>query len=136
MSRRRRSNVPLWTLLPVVVLLTAGGYVFFRSTPGAASLRTTEPLDPALYYESANSLRGNSYRIDVEIDSSLGNSASKGRLFSVKLKNPGSGGVPDLLPVLVPPALGSLTIQKGQHYLMKVRVVEGGLLEVQQAVKP
>lgn len=136
MSRRRRSTVPLWTLLPAIVLLAAGGYLFLRNNPGAASLRATEQLDSSLYYESANSLRGNSYRIDGEIDSSLGNSPSKGRLFSVKLKNPGSGAVSDLLPVLVPPALGTLTIQKGQHYLMKVRVIDGGLLEVEQALKP
>jgi len=135
MSRRRRSPISIWILLGVVILLAAGGYFLFRSNPAASSLRTTEPLDPALYYESANSLRGNSYRIDAEIDSSLGNSPSKGRLFSVRLKQVGSG-VSDLVPVLVPPSLGTLTVQKGQHYLMKVRVVDGGLLEVQQAVKP
>jgi hypothetical protein len=38
--------------------------------------------------------------------------------------------------VLVPPVLGSLTIQKGQHYLMKVKVVEDGLLKVEEARKP
>jgi hypothetical protein len=41
-----------------------------------------------------------------------------------------------VLPVLVPPTLSGLTIQKGQHYLMKVKVVEDGLLKVEEANKP
>ena len=41
-----------------------------------------------------------------------------------------------MLPVLVPLELGNLTIQKGQHYLMKVKVVEDGLLKVEEARKP
>ena len=136
MSRRRRSPISIWILLGVVILLAAGGYFLFRSNPAASSLRTTEPLDPALYYESANSLRGNSYRIDAEIDSSLGNSPSKGRLFSVALKKQTQSGVPVVLPVLVPITMGNLTIQKGQHYLMKVKVIEDGLLKVEGANKP
>jgi hypothetical protein len=41
-----------------------------------------------------------------------------------------------VLPGLVPISLGNLTIQKGQHYLMKVKVIEDGLLKVEEARKP
>jgi len=99
-------------------------------------MRTIEALDPSIYYENANSLRGNTYKIDAEIDSALGNSPSKGRLFSVTLKNASKNGAPVVLPVLVPPTLAGLTIQKGQHYLMKVKVIEDGLLKVEEANKP
>jgi hypothetical protein len=136
MSRRKRSGLPPWLLLLILLLAAGGGWLALRQGGGETSFRTVEDLDPHLYYESANSLRGNTYRIDAEIDASLGNSASKGRLFSVTLKKPVGATPPVILPVLVPPSLGSLTIQKGQHYLMKVKVVDGGLLEVQQAAKP
>jgi hypothetical protein len=141
MSRHKKSRgLPPWLILLLLLIVGAIGYWSLRQGVGESSLRTTEELDPALYYDNANSLRGNTYKIDGEIDSSLGNSPSKGRLFSVVLKQPGKqagkGGVPVVLPVLVPPALGSLTIQKGQHYLMKVKVVEDGLLKVEEARKP
>jgi hypothetical protein len=41
-----------------------------------------------------------------------------------------------VLPILVPLELGQLTIQKGQRYLMRVKVVENGLLKVEEASKP
>lgn len=124
--------------MPVVLigLLVAGGYWIFSQGGKQGSLRTVEELDPALYYNNANSLRGNTYRIDAEIDSALGNSPGKGRLFSVTVKNADKGTAPIILPVLIPPALGSLTIQKGQHYLMKVKVGDSGLLCVEEATKP
>lgn len=137
MSRHKKSRgLPPWLILLLLLIVGAVGYWSIGKGGIEASLRTTEELDPALYYDNANSLRGNTYKIDAEIDSSLGNSPSKGRLFSVVLKQATKGGAPVVLPVLVPPALGNLTIQKGQHYLMKVKVVEDGLLKVEEARKP
>ena len=137
MSRRRKSRgLPASVLLVVVVLLAAGGYWIFSQGGREGSLRTVEELDPSLYYSNANSLRGNTYRINAEIDSSLGNSPDKGRLFSITLRDASKAGAPVILPVLVPPALGSLTIQKGQHYIMKVKVGDNGLLSVEEAHKP
>jgi len=137
MTRRRKSRGPS----PVVTLLLAAvvmflGFWYFSGKGDPGSFRTVEELDPALYYDNANSLRGNTYRIDAEIGSALGNSAAKGRLFSVMLNKAAKAGEPVILPVLVPLSLGSLTIQKGQHYLMKVKVGENGLLIVEEAVKP
>jgi hypothetical protein len=137
MSRRKKSRgLPSWVLPVLIALLAFGGYLVFSQGGKQGALRTVEELDPSLYYNNANSLRGNTYRIDAEIDSALGNSVGKGRLFSVTLKNATKGGAPVILPILVPPALGSLTIQKGQHYLMKVKVGDNGLLTVEEANKP
>lgn len=137
MSRRGKSKgVPLWPLLLLALAAVAAGYFFLTGDASKASWRTVEELSPDLYYKDANSLRGNTYKIDAEIDSSLGISPGKGRLFSVILKNGGKEGGQTILPVLVPVNLGSLTIQKGQHYLMRVKVVDGGLLSVEEARKP
>lgn len=136
MSRRRKSRGFPPGMLIVLVALLAGGFYWIIAQGGKeGSLRTVEELDPKLYYDNANSLRGNTYRIDAEIDSALGNSPTKGRLFSVTLKNGGKGGAPVILPVIVPLELGKLTIQKGQHYLMKVKVIDNGLLSVEEARK-
>jgi hypothetical protein len=137
MSRQKKSQgLPLWLIVLIVLIAAGGGFYGLRQNAGDASLRTTEELDPSIYYENANSLRGNTYKIDAEIDSALGNSPTKGRLFSVTIKNSSKNGAPVVLPVLVPLELGNLTIQKGQHYLMKVKVVENGLLKVEEARKP
>jgi hypothetical protein len=137
MSRKRKARgLPAWIPILLIVLVAGGAFVFFTGSGGSGSLRTVEELDPSLFYNNANSLRGNTYRIDAEIDSSLGNSPTKGRLFSVTLKGNAKGGVPVIMPVLVPPALGTLTVQKGQHYLMKVKVGDNGLLLVEEARKP
>jgi len=137
MSRKKKSQgFPLWLIGVVVALIAAGAYFVFQQGGANSSLRTTEELNTEDYYKNANSLRGNTYKVDVEIDSALGNSPTKGRLFSVTLKQPGKNGVPAILPVLIPLELGNLTIQKGQHYLMKVKVIENGLLKVEEATKP
>jgi hypothetical protein len=145
MSRRRKSRgFPPGLLIILIVLLAGGVYWILARGGKEGSLRTVEELDPAIYYVDANSLRGNTYRIDAEIDSALGNSPSRGRLFSVVLKKAGiesgkdgiKGGAPVIIPVLVPIELGKLTIQKGQHYLMKVKVGDNGLLIVEEARKP
>jgi hypothetical protein len=137
MSRKKKSQgIPPWLIGILLVLISAGAYLIFQQGGTSSSLRTTEELNAEEYYKNANSLRGNTYKIDVEIDSALGNSPTKGRLFSVTLKQPGKSGSPAILPVLIPLELGSLTIQKGQHYLMKVKVIENGLLKVEEATKP
>lgn len=137
MSRKKKSKgIPPWLIGLIVLLLGAAAFLSLRQNSADASLRTVEELNPNLYYENANSLRGNTYKIDVTIDSSLGNSPSRGRLFSVAAKNTDQNAPQAILPVLVPLRLGNLTIQKGQHYLMKVKVVENGLLQVEDAQKP
>lgn len=137
MSRQKKSRgIPPLGLAVLVIVAAVAGYFLMGREGGDSSLRTTEELNPTLYYDNANSLRGNTYKMDVEIDSSLGNSPSKGRIFSVVLKKDAKSGAPVVLPILVPVELGNLTIQKGQHYLMRVKVIENGLLKVEEARKP
>jgi len=137
MSRKKKSKgFPIWVLIPVLLIAAGSGYFLLHQGGERASLRTVEQLNPDLYLENANSLRGNTYKMDVEIESALGNSPKQGRLFSVQLNSASKSGAAVIVPVLIPPALGALTIQKGQKYLMKVKVVENGLLELELATKP
>lgn len=137
MSRKKKSKgIPPWLIGLLVLLIGGAAYVSFHQNSTESSLRTVEELNPDLYYQNANSLRGNTYKIDATIDSSLGNSPTKGRLFSVAVTRTDKSGPPAVLPILVPPILNTLTIQKGQHYLMKVKVIENGILELEEAQKP
>jgi hypothetical protein len=137
MSRQKKSKgLPPWLIVLLLLLLALAAYFGSHGGVSDAALRTIEPLNTDLYYSNANSLRGNTYKIDSIIDSTLGNSPSKGRLFSVILNKSKPGDSESILPILVPPELGNLTIQKGQHYLMKVKVEESGLLKVETAIQP
>jgi len=137
MSRQKKSKgLPPWLITLLFLIVAGAAYFSLHQNFGDSSMRTVEALDPDLYYNEANSLRGNTYKIHVQIDSSLGDSPTRGRLFSVLLDSSDPARGAEILPILVPPELGSLTIQKGQNYLMKVQVVENGLLKVREAVKP
>ena len=136
MSRQNKiSKISLWIILIAVASLAASSYLLVFHKSSYSAFQKIERLDPNLYYENATSLRGNTYRIDAEIDSSLGSPPSSGRLFSVVVKDTKESS-PVILPVLIPPALGSLTIEKRQRYYLKVKVDERGMLIAEEAVKP
>jgi len=122
----------------VIILGAATCYFFLSSNVASSSLRTVEDLNPDIYYEDANSIRGNTYKLDAEIDSFLGTSPTKGRLFSVNIiSNPKNADTTHtMLPILVPIQQSNLSIQKGQHYLLKLKVGDDGLLTVEEAYKP
>jgi hypothetical protein len=135
MSRSNKTKQNFFVLIILIICFSfLGGYVLFKHKEADSTYKVVENLDPNLYYENANSLRGNTYRIDAEIDSSLGSPPSSGRLFSVVVKDAKENG-PVILPVLIPPALGSLMVEKGQHYYLRVKVDERGMLIAEKAVK-
>ena len=134
MPRRASSSVhPLWTLGAVAAILAvaiAGGYFLysFVSDP----FRTLEPLDISSYLENSNSMQGNVYKLKCVVDNQLQSDTAGriGRLYSVEA-DPGG----DILPVLVPPSLNDVNIQKGQHFFLKVVVGEKGVLRVEKIQK-
>ena len=133
MSRRAHRKTPpstgLWLFGALLILGAVGALVFQRDSD---PYRTIEPMKPADYLENANSLRGNTYRLEGVIMSSLGWSQEKGRLFSLRISQ---GDKDSLLPILVPPAYREINLQKGQRYRLKVRVNDLGLLEVEEMTK-
>ena len=105
---------------------------------GGDPFRTVPELDLGDYLNNANSLRGNVYKVKGQIMQSLGYSRAKGRLFSVEVDggnnntsnaNNGGNGGKDMLPILVPPNLSYLNLQKGQRYTFQLEVDDGGVLK-------
>lgn len=101
--------------------------------------RSTDPmtgiteLSANEYLENATALSGNEYKVEGIVDDRLDNwRSTDGRLFSVQLSD-GSGN--SFVPVWVPPDYKGSNIQRGQRYVLKVLVLETGVLKVLELVK-
>ena len=133
MSRRAHRKTPrstgIWLFGAVLILGISG---IFISQKNNDPYQSTEALKPGDYLENANSLRGNTYRLEGVIAASLGWSQEKGRLFSIRVSQ---GEKDSPLPILVPTTFREINLQKGQRYRLKVRVNDLGLLEVEEMSK-
>jgi hypothetical protein len=127
MSGRRKKSLFITVLLMVMVMAAAGGwYVFFNSS---RLYRNAAPLDIPAYISSANSLKGNTYKLEGEVVNSLAWSPS-GRLISVGVDN-GKKAV----PVLLPAEFNSVNIQKGQRFNFLLVVDDKGILRAKKLAK-
>ncbi len=133
MARRAQSKIrPLWVALILGALALAALVGALVQNTGGDPFRTDQELDVDEYLANANSLQGNVYKIHGSIAQSLGYSREKGRLFSVNVPGRNGGGDTGagggVLPVLVPPKLGFLNLQKGQRYVFRLEVGDAGVL--------
>ena len=125
MARRASSQIrPLWIVcILAAFVLAVVGTLLIQNT-GGDPFRTVPELDVTDYLANANSLRGNSYKVKGVISQSLLYSPEKGRLFSVEV----GAGSENVLPVLVPPDLSYLNLQKGQRFTFRLEVGDAGVL--------
>lgn len=133
MARRANSKIrPLWIVLTLGALVLAVAVGVLLQNTGGDPFRTVPALDLGDYLNNANSLRGNVYKVKGQITQSLGYSREKGRLISVEVDGDnvrGLGNAHDVLPILVPPDLSYLNLQKGQRYTFRLEVGDAGLLK-------
>jgi hypothetical protein len=125
MPRRASSSThPVWLVAVLLVLagaLAGGAYLWVKlSDP----YRTLTPIDISTYLDNANSLRGNTYKLSGTIDTELAWSPAGGRLFSVIA----DGDKTNVVPLLIPPELNYINIQKDQHFDFKIQVGDKGIL--------
>ncbi len=133
MARRARSKFsPSHLIFGAVLLLLLAGAGFFFFSGNDSGFRTLPVLEVEAYLENANSLRGNTYRLEGTINHSLAWSSTVGRLFSVQV---GAGRDARLVPVLIPAELNDINVQRGQDFQLKIEVVENGLLRVLEMEK-
>lgn len=112
-----------------LVLALATFFLWIR--PGNA-FGKLEKLDAASYAESSKSFQGGVYFVEGTLEEMLDASSIQGRLVSLAVSS--SQGV-ILIPVLIPPQLGSFNLQKGQLLKMKVKGVNRGLLSAEKIEK-
>ncbi len=133
MARRASSKLQTrWILIIVVAIVLAVGLGIFLQNQGGDPFRTVPELDLNDYLSNANSLRGNIYKVKGVINQTLGYARGTGRLFSVEVSN---GSEDEILPILVPPDLSYLNLQKGQHYTFRLEVGDMGLLRAREMKK-
>ncbi|HEY3662676.1 MAG TPA: hypothetical protein VGL24_05940 [Chthoniobacterales bacterium] len=131
MVRRASSSVNPWWLGGVVLLVIAaivGGWALFKNV--SDPYRTLTALDVPTYLKSADSLRGNVYKLNATVAAQLAWAPSEGRLYSVDVNERD-----DILALLIPAEFNSLNIQKGQHYFFKIEVGDKGILRVRDIRK-
>ena len=114
-------------VLALIISAVAGGYFLYGRVSDPYRTMTALPVQD--YLQNSNSLRGNVYKLDATIASSLDWSPVAGRLFSVDV----SGG--DVLPVVVPPHFNHVNIERGQRYFFKIEVGDKGILTAQDVKK-
>lgn len=130
MARRASSSAhPVWILIAAVLVVAGigGGYFLF----GRANdpYRTMAALPVQDYLQNANSLRGNMYKLEATIAKQMEWSQSTGRLFSVDAP----GG--EVLPILVPPELSKVNMERGQRFFFKIEVADKGILTARDVKK-
>lgn len=119
----------MWVILVVILAgLVGGGYFIFNKS--SEPFRTLQSMDVSQYLENANSLRGNTYKLDAVVQNSLAWSPAKGRLFSIEV-----GPNKEVLAVLIPPALNQVNVQKGQRFFFKVEIIKDGVVQVLEMTK-
>ena len=129
MARRASSSAhPLWFIAAALLALGAIAGGFFAFNRAGDPYRTMTPLPVADYMENSNSLRGNVYKLEGTISQSIEWSPTAGRLFSVE-----AGG--EMLPILFPPALNPINLDRGQRYFFKIQVGDKGVLIAQDVKK-
>jgi hypothetical protein len=134
MPRRRSRPLPVSTWLLLLLPAAAAGFLGWRAMRGTDTPFPEAPeLHTADYFENANSLRGNTYRVTGTVEDSLRWSADHGRLISVIVRNP-DGSPGDPLPIAIPPSITD-NVQAGQSFVFKLKVGEGGVLTAEAMAK-
>ena len=121
-------RIPWYVFLLAILLLGGGTYFLIDSRDHP--FRTSSELDGALYANSAETLRGNSYKFEGTVDNILDWSPSQGRLISVRLVREDR-----LIPLVVTKNFNAINIQKGQKYIFLAEVGDKGILLTKQINK-
>jgi len=125
MARRASSKIHPGALVGgavAVVLAIVGGKLFLGEK--TQSFGNLTPLVVEDMMENGNSLRGNEYVIEGQIDEKLRWTPSDGQVVSLRVE--GRGG-DEFIGVEIPPDFNNLNIEREQRYSIRVRFRQGGI---------
>ena len=125
MARRASSSlhpgIIIGAIAAIVVAVFAGKSMLGKKAAGfgdVAALQVDELL------ENGNSLRGNEYVVEGQIDEKLQWTTSRGQLVSVRVEAPGGD---KFVGIEIPPEFSKLNIDTKQKYAFRVKFRQGGI---------
>jgi hypothetical protein len=123
----------------LLFILVVGGIVAFLlfgegGSPQGSSkqVAASGDFDIRDYLDSANALRGNSYRLEGRVEEQLRWTRDRGRLLSVNVSGSTEASP---VPVLVPQQFSHVNVEKGTNLALVVDVGDNGLL-IARDVRP
>lgn len=125
MPRRASSRFrPAAWLVVAVVLAAVVAIVRHGSGGPDTAFADVARLDLSELLENGNSLRGNEYAVEGQIDEKLVWSADRGQVVSLRVGTP-SGD--EFIAIEVPPGFDRLNLDVRQDYRFRVRFRDGGI---------
>jgi hypothetical protein len=125
MPRRASSSIHpgiIGIAIAVLILVLMGGRMFIgNKTTGFGNLPA---LDIQQMLENANSMRGNEYIVEGQVNEKLLWTPDRGQFISLRVDVPGGE---EIIGVEIPPEFDNLNIETRQNYSIRVRIREGGI---------
>ena len=125
MARRASSHIHpgviIGAVAAIVVAVIAGKSLIGKKS---ASFGDVAKLSVDELLENGNSLRGNEYVIEGQIDEKLQWTSDRGQLVSVKVEAPGGD---EFVGIEIPNQFSKLNIDTKQKYAFRVKFRQGGI---------
>jgi hypothetical protein len=125
MARRASSHIHpgviIGAIAAIVVVVIAGKSLLGKKSAGFGDVK---PLSVSELLENGNSLRGNEYVVEGQIDEKLQWTTDRGQLVSVKIDAPGGN---EFVGIEIPPEFSKLNIDTKQKYAFRVKFRQGGI---------
>jgi hypothetical protein len=125
MARRASSSlhpgIIIGAIVALVILIIAGKSLLGKK---ASTFGDIAKLDITELLENGNSLRGNEYLIEGQIDEKLQWTSSRGQLVSLKIDTPGG---PEFVGIEIPTEFNDRNIDSKQKYVFRVKFRQGGI---------
>ncbi|MES2437859.1 MAG: hypothetical protein V4584_02245 [Verrucomicrobiota bacterium] len=125
MARRASSSlhpgIIIGAVAAIVLAIVAGKSLVGKKSSGFGDVARLS-VDELL--ENGNSLRGNEYVVEGQIDEKLQWTTDRGQLVSVKVDAPGGD---EFVGIEIPPEFNKLNIDAKQKYAFRVKFRQGGI---------
>lgn len=125
MARRASSSIHpgaiIGAIVALVVAIIAGKSLLGKKS---ASFGDVASLSVEELLENGNSLRGNEYVVEGQIDEKLQWTADRGQLVSVKIADAGKN---EFVAIRIPQEFNKLNIDTRQKYAFRVKFEQGGI---------
>lgn len=120
-SSRLNPGIILGAAAAIAVAIFAGKSLLGKKT---ASFGDVSTLSMEEFLENGNSLRGNEYVVQGQIDEKLQWTTDRGQVVNVKVDTPGGE---EFIGIEIPPEFNKLNIDTKQKYSFRVKFRQGGI---------